>query len=90
MRLPSGACVCEGAYSEKRSKPKSAAFQRREWDLNPRMTVLQTVALGHLAIPPMWWLRGRVYTRNPRESRENYAKVDFFCKACEKDRFLRK
>ena len=27
--------------------------ERREWDLNPRMTVLQTVALGHLAIPPM-------------------------------------
>lgn len=27
-------------------------FERREWDLNPRMTVLQTVALGHLAIPP--------------------------------------
>lgn len=28
-------------------------FCRREWDLNPRMSVLQTDALGHLAIPPL-------------------------------------
>ena len=38
---------------------------RREWDLNPRMTVLQTVALGHLAIPPIGLLRGK-YTRYGR------------------------
>ena len=35
---------------------------RREWDLNPRMSVLQTVALGHLAIPPVDLLREQ-YTR---------------------------
>ncbi len=29
------------------------SFLRLEWDLNPRMTVLQTVALGHLAIQPI-------------------------------------
>ena len=35
-----------------RSDEQTALSARREWDLNPRMTVLQTVALGHLAIPP--------------------------------------
>lgn len=34
------------------------SFLRLEWDLNPRMTVLQTVALGHLAIQPNCLLRG--------------------------------
>lgn len=26
--------------------------KRRRWDSNPRITVLQTVAFGHLATPP--------------------------------------
>ena len=60
------------ADEKKRSNVKLLRFQRREWDLNPRMTVLQTVALGHLAIPPLGVVAGAVYTRMPAESRENY------------------
>jgi len=31
---------------------KNAIVERRRWESNPRITVLQTVALGHLATPP--------------------------------------
>ena len=44
---------------KKRSNVLLLRFQRREWDLNPRMTVLQTVALGHLAIPPLCLVAGQ-------------------------------
>ena len=40
------------------------AFQRREWDLNPRMSVLQTDALGHLAIPPSRGCGESIYPRH--------------------------
>ena len=47
---------------------------RREWDLNPRMSVLQTDALGHLAIPPKLAC-GAEYTGY---GRIRQAKIEFF------------
>lgn len=49
-------------------------FCRREWDLNPRMSVLQTDALGHLAIPPKLAC-GAKYTA---ASAPRQAKIEFF------------
>ena len=50
---------------------------RREWDLNPRMTVLQTVALGHLAIPPVGLLREQ-YTRCGRRCQGEIKEILIF------------
>ena len=47
--------------------------------MNPRMTVLQTVALGHLAIPPLQGLRGAVYQRMPPASRVNLQILRHLC-----------
>ena len=46
--------------------------KRREWDLNPRMSVLQTDALGHLAIPPCL-VAGAIYTK-PRYRSSKFLK----------------
>ena len=50
-------------------------FCRREWDLNPRMSVLQTDALGHLAIPPLLKCEGSLPAFLPLVKH----KIKFFC-----------
>ncbi len=48
-----------------------AAGERRRWESNPRITVLQTVALGHLATPPGYALNAPlVYTPSVEGSRK--------------------
>ncbi len=46
-------------------------LKRLEWDLNPRMSVLQTDALGHLAIQPDNVVARAFYRISDAKSREN-------------------
>ena len=59
---------------------KNAIVERRRWESNPRITVLQTVALGHLATPPDYVLNSpSVYTPSVEGSRK-FVEVLLLCR----------
>ncbi len=47
---------CKNAEFRDPDLVESQQKKRRRWDSNPRITVLQTVALGLLATPPVYFL----------------------------------